>query len=412
MFKFLYFIITIITKKSPGTITMINVTSKNPLKYFLFGSLYSAEGIQIGIAMVLVPIYLLSLDFRPEIVTLIIGIIMVPWILKFLFGWIVDHYSYIGRKKIILLGGTLSGITLILASIINPSTMLIPFILIFFIGQCGIGFLDISADAWAIDISTKQERGKISAFMAIGLYSGMALSSSILGTLAENINYNTAFLMGGIAILLIMLIPFFLKEQTIPEKTKKIISKLFVDFRKSAFLLFSVFLAIIFLSSGILELAVPLFMEIRLGLNIAMIGYISSIFFIGRAIGSFLCGVLSDIWNRLKILTIIIIANIILSALLITVNSPQQLIPIYGVIGFLNGGLLAILIAVSMDRTNPTIAATQFAIFMCLINTGELIGTTISGTLYALLEFTGVFLIAAWLLGPPLLLLYFIQKQN
>jgi len=67
-----------------------------------------------------------------------------------------------------------------------------------------------------------------------------------------------------------------------------------------------------------------------------------------------------------------------------------------------------VVFALSMDRTKRNIAALQFGIFMAILNLGELSGGSISGTLISLFDFSKVFLYAAWVIGPALLLFYLV----
>lgn len=391
---------------------LMDISKNSYLKYFLFGSLYITEGIQIAIAWVLTPIYLLQQDFSPEVVTLCSGIIMIPWVIKFLFGYLVDYFSIKGRKKIIMIGGFFSGLPLILVSLIQPSESLIGFIFLLFLAQCSISFLDLSADAWAIDSSKEKERGKISGSMTIGLYMGMAIGTALLGTIANDMSFGAAFFSAGIIIIFISLVPTFFKEKIVKTKKQKLSKQLFHEFKNTSLYPFLLFLPLIALNSGIISLSVPLFMEISLHLDIAIIGFISAFFSFNRAIGSFIFGAVSDKIGRYKTLMTIMIVLIFFSAFLITVHTSEQLTIIYGIIGFLTGGLFATIFAECMDKTNPKIAATQFGIFMGILNLGELGGGAISGKLITLLDFNRVFLYAAWIVGPSILLYYFIKKYT
>jgi len=62
-----------------------------------------------------------------------------------------------------------------------------------------------------------------------------------------------------------------------------------------------------------------------------------------------------------------------------------------------------------MRIVNPKVCATQFALLAAISNGGDTIGQLMSGSLIVLVGFTGVFLFSGWLLGPPLLILYFIN---
>ena len=74
----------------------IDISKNSILKYFIFGSLYITEGIHIAIAWVLTPLYLLDLGVQPEIVTFSSGLIMIPWIGKFIFGSLSEALFSLG----------------------------------------------------------------------------------------------------------------------------------------------------------------------------------------------------------------------------------------------------------------------------------------------------------------------------
>ena len=386
---------------------MIDIQNKSNLKYPIFGSLYIVEGLQIAIALVLTPLYLLQNNFNPEIVTLASGIIMIPWVIKFLFGYVIDTYSRLGRKRLILMGGISSALSLLVASAIDPALFLMGFIFVMFLSHCFLGFFDLSLDAWAIDISRKKERGKISGSMTIGLYSGMMLGNIVLGNLADNIGFSFSFLIGGVIIFCISLLPLLIAEGKKQAKEKQIITHFLKEIKNKKILLFLLFLTLVSLNSGIISLAVPLFMDISLQLNIATIGYISAVFSFSRALGSFTFGTVSDSWGRNKTIFINILMTMFATACLVFVNGSEMLLIVYAALGFLTGGLFAVVFALSMDKTNHLIVATQFGIFMAALNIGELVGGSISGSIIAIFDFNRVFLYATWVLGPTILIFYF-----
>ena len=82
-------------------------------------------------------------------------------------------------------------------------------------------------------------------------------------------------------------------------------------------------------------------------------------------------------------------------------------------IGFLTGATLyAAIGALLMDITNPKIAATQYSILTSIANFGDIGIATISGTLVVMLGYTRFFLYAAWIIGPALLVLYFVKEKK
>lgn len=104
---------------------------------------------------------------------------------------------------------------------------------------------------------------------------------------------------------------------------------------------------------------------------------------------------------------------LISSALLIIADTWQILIFIYSMIGFLTGAThFAAMGALYMDITNPKIGATQYSILTSISNFGDIGIATISGTLVLMLGYTRFFLYAAWIIGPALLVLYFVKEKN
>ena len=131
---------------------MIDISKRSFLKYPLFGSLYFSEGIGFSLQLVIIPVYLVEMGASIPVATLVAGIASVPWIVKFLWGGIVDYFVRFGRKRFILLGGLLAVFGLLLLAFIDPAVALIPFAVILFLTRIGTAFFDVSADAWAIDI--------------------------------------------------------------------------------------------------------------------------------------------------------------------------------------------------------------------------------------------------------------------
>ena len=169
---------------------MIDVTKHRFLQYFLFSSLYFSEGFKWSIAIVILPLYFDDIGISPSILGIIVAIITLPMVIKFLFGGIIDHYIRFGRKIFVIIGGITSIISFFLLAFVDPVVALIPFSIIFFIGVCGISFLDVSADAWAIEIAREDERGKINGVMFAGIFIGLSIGSFLFTQIVAIYGYS------------------------------------------------------------------------------------------------------------------------------------------------------------------------------------------------------------------------------
>jgi MFS family permease len=366
----------------------------------------------MAIAFVIIPVYFVEKGLSLELAGLVIGVVSIPVTIKFVWGGIVDYFIRFGRKLFIILGGLLIAFGLLAVIFIDPSIALIPFALSLFINVIGIGFLDVSSDAWAIEIGQEEELGKINGSMFAGQYAGMAVGSSVLASIAQFYGYHMAFLVAGIIVILIILFPLLIKETKKRIKHQKIAKPLIGEFKKKQTQILATLAPVLHINKGLLMIVIPLYMKVFLNLEIAQIGLIVTIFPITSAFGSIVGGTTADKWTRKKTLYLFVWISIVFSALLILADTWIILAVIYGIVGFLQGGLVTVGCAMFMGATNPKIGGTQFSILTSLGNAGMLAGESVSGILITVFGFTRTFLYSAWFFGPALIVLHFVKEQK
>jgi len=391
---------------------MIDLNKYGFLKYFLFGSLYYTEGIIKVISVLILPLYLLEKGVSPDIATLAIGISATPMIVKFFWGGIVDSFIQRGRKVFIIIGGLISIFSLFIVSFIDPGIALIPFAFMVFFGWIGVGFLDVSSDALAIQISTGKNRGKINGAMYAGQSIGMASGALILPIIASSYGYNMVFIVAALIILLIIIFPILIKEEKIVKKKPKLAKLLFQEFKKRNTQLVALFSFLFTISSGMFLILAPILMSEDLHMDRVHVGFVTMLFTLAIAIGALIGGVMADRLGRKRTLYILIWLSLLFTGGLIFTNSINNFAVVYVIIGFLQGGYHAAFLALAMDVTNPVVGATEFSIFAGLANFGNILAGALSGTLYLMLGLDRVFLYAALLFGPALLVLYLIRPKK
>jgi predicted MFS family arabinose efflux permease len=221
------------------------------------------------------------------------------------------------------------------------------------------------------------------------------------------------FITAGLIILLTIIFPLLVKEKKIVKERQKIASLVITEFKKKNTILIALFGFIVAINFGMLLFIIPDYMMNVLKLDIAQTGIINSAFPMATVIGAFAGGVIVDRWGRKKIMYIFLVMILLSSALLIIADTWQILILIYSMIGFLTGAaLFSAMGALFMDITNPKIGATQYSILASITNLGEFGIAAISGTLVLMIGYNRFFLYAAWILGPALLILYFIKETK
>jgi len=391
---------------------MVDFEKVQGLKYLLFGSLYLSEGLMVAITTVATSLYLRQQGISIPITTLIVGIVNIPWMLKFIWGPVIDFFIKFGRKTFILFGGALTVSCMVLASFIRPNSSLLLFTFLIFLSHVGIGFVDVSADAWAIDVSTDKNRGKINGSMFAGQYAAWAIGAALYPIIGTQYGYQFVYLINALIILCILLFPLITKEVIKGKIKEKILPLVTREFKTKTVLLITLFSPLVFMNEGIMSFIIPIYMRDGLGLSDVQVGFIAMILPVFLAVGSLFGGVITDKIGRKPALYLFISFNILCTASLIIADSWWRLSILYAMIGFLMGGHSTVSCALFMDVTNPKIGATQYGIFTGIANVGLNGAGMITGTLAVSLGFARTFLYAAWVFGPALLVLHFIQIKK
>jgi len=390
---------------------MLNLTKSPSLKYFLFGSLYFAEGLIFALTTVILVLFFTDKNISIEITTLVGGLSSVPWIMKFVYGPTIDFFGKYGRKIFCVIGGIIGTISLFIVAFVDPKTSVIPFTALLFIGHSGVVLLDVSADAWAIQTTKLNERGKVNAAMYIGLFGGTAVGGILLACIAAFYGFEMVFITTGFLIFLSVILALFVKEHKIEIKRKLIKPLLIKEFKKKNTLIVLLFCTLVAMNFGMLMFVIPEYIRNVLLLDKIQTGLLNAVYPISIVIGAGIGGCIADKWGRKKILYITLLALMISSAFLVTADTWEKLAIIYAIVGFLTGASLYSTIgALLMDITNPKIGGTQYSFLTSISNFGEIGIAMISGSLVVFLDYNRFFLYTAIIIGVSLLALYFVQE--
>jgi len=390
---------------------MLDLTERPSLKYFLFGSLYFAEGLIFALTTVVLVLFFTDKNISIEITTLVGGLSSVPWMMKFVYGPTIDFFGKYGRKIFCIIGGIIGTISLLIVAFVDPKTAIIPFTALLFIGHSGVVLLDVSTDAWAIQTTKINERGKVNAAMYIGLFGGTAVGGILLACIATFYGFEMVFIITGVLIFLSIILALFVKEYKIEIKRKLIKPLLIKEFKKKNTLIVLLFCTLVAMNFGMLMFVIPEYMRNVLLLDKIQTGLLNAVYPISIVIGAGIGGYIADKWGRKKILYITLVALMISSAFLVTADTWEKLAIIYAIVGFLTGASLYSTIgALLMDVTNPKIGGTQYSFLTSISNFGEIGIAMISGSLVVFLGYNRFFLYTAIIIGVSLLILYFIRE--
>jgi len=381
------------------------------LKYLLFADLYFPQGFS-NVAVPLTSLYFIYLEIPVEYITIIIGIGLIPWIIKFAWSGPIDKYVYKGRKFFVIIGGIIGAISFFLLYFIDPLNLIGLFTIVLFFSQVGVTFLDSAADAWGVDVSTNEDRGKINAAMNIGRVIGMGLGAIVLTYIGQTFGHRYMFVIAGSMILINIILPSVIAEAEKIIRKQKVKELLFKEFRKKYVKLLLLYIPLIAIGGGIINFGIDIYSKIVLGLSDFQIGLLTAGSIAFAIPGSILAGIVSDKFGRKLAIYLCDIAFGIIIILFISIDSFTIKILLFLIGTFFAMGAGAAASTFYMDATNPKLGGTQLSLYNGLNNLGFEGAGIFVGSLFVLLGYNTTFLFAALAVFPPLILLHFIQIKN
>jgi len=359
----------------------------------------------VSLSSVLIPVMFTERGVSPVVTGLVIGITSIPWVIKFVWGGIIDYFAKHGRKKFILIGALLPSSMSFLIIFIDPLLFIIPFSIALFFARAGVAFLDVSSDALSIEVTTEHERGKVNGSMFAGQFAGITFGSSVISFIAEQAGYSTAFLTIGLCIIGAVILPLLVKEPLIknhnrvPRELLKTLRKNFV----LTLLLLSPFTTI---AVGLTEVVIPVLLSDVFSLSVFTVGLVNTLFSLLMVAGSLIGGWFSDKFSRKKVLFGLLVLFAVSASAIAFYSDWQSLITLWSINGFIDGAVTAVICALYMDLTNKRVAATQFSIYTGAANLGATIGSNASGFLINSFGYPMALLIGGLTAIPSLPLLH------
>ena len=180
------------------------------LRLFTGTFLYFAQGLAQGLFFIAIPSWLAASGQSAGAVGSFIAAISLPWSLKFMLGVLVDRYAYLpmGRRRAWLIVAQSCLILCLVAfawrsPLPNELTVVIIFGTVL---SAMTALQDVALDAMIIDLTPKNELGKINGFMLGGKAVGIAGGGALAAYFLEFHSFATAMLV----VALLFSIPAFI----------------------------------------------------------------------------------------------------------------------------------------------------------------------------------------------------------
>ncbi len=385
-------------------------------RYIMFALLYFAQGAVLSYFTSLNSLYLLSFDLDMSKIGIISSIAMIPFVLKIFLGMLSDRVNLLGlghRKPFIIIGLVIQAGCLLVVPAVNPGSQYAVFAGLALLLMTGMAMYDTCTDGLALDTSTKDEEGTIQGFMVGGRALGVVLISGVIGLLVERTSWAVAFY--ALAALTLAPLPLALRIKEQPRRAEQ-------QFEWKAFRAFTVkpviglgvlgalYSLIIY---GANQIVNP-FLQSEFQISTSTAGFITAVWGIGVVLGSVSGGRLTDKWGQRTSVLRASMLSLVSIALIAFTRQSWQVWPLVILFGLAFGFYETVFFAISMDRTDPHIAASMFSILMAIANIGTGIGLAITGGLVDGIGYPVTFIVLALLniLILPLLPMVFISKEK
>lgn len=385
--------------------------------------LYAAQGIPEGLLYVAVPAWLAVQGVSPAAIGAYIAIIFLPWSFKLVNGLLMDRITFLpmGRRRPWLIGAQLAMVATLLAfgAQAPDGTDLGWMMATGFLVNLAAAFQDVAIDGMAIDVLPEGEQARANGVMWGGKILGTAAASFVTGAVIAAFGFAEAALVTAMAVGLIAIVPVLVRERPgerlLPWTHGKasaealdrqlfrwapILSGLFAAMIRPESLLLALGIFVAFIGYGLDTAYGPVVAVAELGFTEARYGNLAGAANLtGGLFGIFLCGWLADrIGPRRALVAALIGMACTQGAMGLQPESwsLSGVFEAYTVIYILFFVLMSVsLYSLAMAISTPAVAATQFSIFMALLNLGSSSGAGRLGPIEAQFGYEGAFLAAA-----------------
>ncbi len=388
-------------------------------RLLIFGGLYFAQGVPWGFFTVAIVLRLTSLGLSPAGLGDLMFVASLPWAGKPVIGLLVDRLSFgrLGRRRpFILLAEAGMALSLLAMAFANPISDRPLFSALLFLHNLLAAAQDVGTDALAIDLLAENERSRANGIMSASKFAGVVLGGQGLLWVASVAGWPAAF---GLAIAL-LLVPATLvigvRESPLPTQRPRLLRLTLRAFSSRIVLLAAGFALVVDLADSLtFPLTYPLFRN-QLGFSEQQVASLATLGGIAGALGSLLGGVLGD---RLGCRRTLLGACLGVGGLNLAFSACQGLWGVYPlqlayttVEGILVGVVYATSLALFMDLTNPRVAATQFQVYMALLNMKDAWAQKLGGRLAERMSAPAMFGLGAIVEVLPLVLLPWLDARR
>ena len=386
------------------------------LRYTMFGLLYFVQGAILSFFTALNAIYLLSFNVSMAQIGIMGAIAMIPFVLKIFMGMLSDRVNLFGlghRKPYIIIGLVIQAVCLVIVPSINPGTDFWLYAFVAFILMTGMALYDTTTDGLAVETTPQSEEGTIQGFMVGGRALGVVVVSAVIGILVEATSWQVTFWF--LAIVSLIPLAFILQMREAKRQADRVFEwRAFGAFKSLPVIALGILGALYSLIINAANQIVNPYLQGLFDFGPQTLGFYTMLWGIGVVFGSLFGGKLVDKIGRKRSVLAAMVISVISILLFVVIADPGVAIAIVVIFGIAFGYYETVYFAISMEKTDPRIAASMFSILMAIANIGTGIGLALSGILVDGIGYKLTFVVIAVLnlIALPLIPLVFKRGET
>ena len=400
------------TKALTASPRSLALSEHRNLRFITLFLLYVSQGIPFGLIDYGLPAWLAQNGASAAAIGGVLAMIILPWTFKLAYGCIMDRYAFLamGRRRPWIIIGQFGLVAALVAmAFANPGVQQIGLIaaLAFAMGLAS-AFQDVAVDGLAVDILPADEIERVNGYMFGGQAIGVAAGAAVSGYLIAYHGLPAAALALAAIITTILVLVLIVRER--PDErllpwTKGMASQRNLDLHLGAFwpIIRNLFVAMFTRQTMILIPALlavtaawgiflglaPLFATNILGWEKAVYsGWAGQANLVAGLVCVFVIGAAASHWGARRLF---IGGSLMASACATAIYALQDYwtnpalfigaIFVFTTLAFLRGVTTG---SLAMRLCTPAVAATQFAVFMAILNLGRTLASASLGWLDSL----------------------------
>lgn len=353
-----------------------------------------------------------------------LSLIGLPYILKFLWAPIMDHYSFkwLGKRRGWIIYTQLAvAISLALLANMDPSKEAGAMALMAFAVALFSASQDVAIDAYRTNILRPEERGLGAAYFVFAYRIAMLISGGLALIFADYLGFKVTYELMAVLILLSML-PAYFAPQT-PESHSALpsifgtIKESFIDlWQREKVILLLLFIVFYKFGDAFAVSLMTNFLLKGLGFSLTEVGTAYKIVsFIAMILGGFVGGLFLTHWNIYRALLVFGLAqsfsNLTFVALALSGKNFSLMAGSIFIENFCSGLSTAAFFAFLMSLCNPRFSAGQYAVLSAIASSGRVFLGPVAGLVVQTVGWVQFYIWSFVLCFPGILLLLFLKDK-